>query len=154
MDTKDNTILLADDDPNDVLLTERALKRIGPGGPVHVVQDGEEAVAYLKGDGAFADRNRFPLPTLLLLDLKMPRRSGFEVLEWLRQQPGLRRLPVVVFTSSNQDSDVTRAYELGANSYLVKPAGFDNLVNMMKCLRSYWLELSEKPEIRAPENPA
>ena len=85
---------------------------------------------------------------LLLLDLKMPRKSGFEVLDWVRQRPGLKRLIIVILTSSNQSSDVNQAYDLGANSYLVKPAGFDKLVHLMESLGKYWLELSEKPEVR------
>ena len=110
-------ILLAEDDPNDVLLIERAFQRTHVANSLQVVRDGEEALAYLSGQGPFADRERHPLPVLLLMDLKMPRKSGLEVLEWVRQQPGLKRLPIVVLTSSNQGPDINRAYELGANSY-------------------------------------
>src|ERR1041385_7392795 len=140
-------ILLAEDDVNDVLLVQRALQKSSVANPLHVGRDGEEAVAYLSGDLQFADRDRYPLPVLLLMDLKMPRRSGLEVLVWLRQQPGLKRLPVVVLTSSNQSPDINRAYELGANSYLVKPAGFDSLLELVKNLDMYWLILNEKPEL-------
>ena len=105
-------------------------------------------MAYLNGDLQYGDRERYPLPVLLLMDLKMPRKSGLEVLEWLRQQTGgLRRLPVVVLTSSNQSLDINRAYDLGANSYLVKPAGFDSLLELVKNLDMYWLILNEKPEL-------
>ena len=153
MNDAQGLILLADDDPNDVFLIQRAFKKISVRNPMCVVNDGEEAVAYLNGTGEFFDRSRYPRPVLLLLDLKMPRKSGFDVLNWVRQQPGLKRLVIVVFTSSNQSSDVNRAYDLGANSYIVKPAGFDNLLNLVEGLDRYWLELSEKPEVRDAWNP-
>ena len=148
MNQNDCVILLAEDDPNDVLLIQRALQRSHIANPLQVVRDGADAVAYLNGDLQYADRERYPLPVLLLMDLKMPRKSGLEVLEWLRQQTGgLRRLPVVVLTSSNQSLDINRAYDLGANSYLVKPAGFDSLLELVKNLEMYWLILNEKPEL-------
>jgi CheY-like chemotaxis protein len=147
MSLREGVILLAEDDPNDVLLIQRAFQRTHLANPVQVVRDGEEALAYLSGQGAFADRERHPLPVLMLMDLKMPRKTGLEVLAWLRQQPGLKRLPVIVLTSSNQSPDVNRAYELGANSYLVKPAGFDSLLELVKNLDMYWLILNEKPEL-------
>jgi CheY-like chemotaxis protein len=138
---------MAEDDENDVFFVERAFKQAQIANPLHRVQDGEEAMAYLRGDGQYADRDKFPIPYLLLLDLKMPRKNGFEVLAWLKQQPGLKRLPVVVLTSSKEDPDVNRAYELGANTYLVKPVKFEGLVDMMKTLNLYWLILAEKPNI-------
>ena len=147
MSDRQGVILLAEDDPNDVLLIQRALQRNQVVNPLQVVRDGEEAIAYLSGQGAFADRERHPLPVLMLMDLKMPRKSGLEVLEWVRQQPGLKRLPITVLTSSNQSPDINRAYELGANSYLVKPAGFDSLLELVKNLDMYWLILNEKPEL-------
>ena len=147
MSVRDDVILLAEDDPNDVLLIQRAFQRNQVANPVQVVRDGEEALAYLSGQAPFADRERHPLPVLMLMDLKMPRKSGLEVLEWVRQQPGLKRLPIIVLTSSNQSPDINRAYELGANSYLVKPAGFDSLLDLVKNLDMYWLILNEKPEM-------
>jgi CheY-like chemotaxis protein len=147
MSVRDDVILLAEDDPNDVLLIQRAFQRNHVANPVQVVRDGEEALAYLSGQAPFADRERHPLPVLMLMDLKMPRKSGLEVLEWVRQQPGLKRLPIIVLTSSNQSPDINRAYELGANSYLVKPAGFDSLLDLVKNLDMYWLILNEKPEL-------
>ena len=147
MSVRDDVILLAEDDPNDVLLIQRAFQRNHVANPVQVVRDGEEALAYLSGQAPFADRERHPLPVLMLMDLKMPRKSGLEVLEWVRQQPGLKRLPIIVLTSSNQSPDINRAYELGANSYLVKPAGFDSLLELVKNLDMYWLILNEKPEL-------
>jgi CheY-like chemotaxis protein len=149
MSAREGVILLAEDDPNDVLLIRRAFQRTQVANPLQVVRDGEEAVGYLSGQGPFADRERHPLPVLMLMDLKMPRKSGLEVLEWVRQQPGLKRLPITVLTSSNQGPDVNRAYELGANSYLVKPAGFDSLLELVKNLDMYWLILNEKPELNA-----
>jgi len=147
MSVRDGVILLAEDDPNDVLSVQRAFQRNYVANPVQVVRDGEEALAYLSGQAPFADRERHPLPVLMLMDLKMPRKSGLEVLEWVRRQPGLKRLPIIVLTSSNQSPDINRAYELGANSYLVKPAGFDSLLDLVKNLDMYWLILNEKPEL-------
>jgi len=147
MSVRDGVILLAEDDPNDVLSVQRAFQRNYVANPVQVVRDGEEALAYLSGQAPFADRERHPLPVLMLMDLKMPRKSGLEVLAWVRQQPGLKRLPIIVLTSSNQSPDINRAYELGANSYLVKPAGFDSLLDLVKNLDMYWLILNEKPEL-------
>jgi len=148
MSVRDGVILLAEDDPNDVLSVQRAFQRNYVANPVQVVRDGEEALAYLSGQAPFADRERHPLPVLMLMDLKMPRKSGLEVLEWVRRQPGLKRLPIIVLTSSNQSPDINRAYELGANSYLVKPAGFDSLLDLVKNLDMYWLILNEKPELQ------
>jgi len=147
MSVREGVILLAEDDPNDVLLVQRAFQRTPVANPLQVVRDGEEALAYLSGQAPFADRERHPLPVLMLMDLKMPRKSGLEVLEWVRQQPGLKRLPIIVLTSSNQSPDINRAYELGANSYLVKPAGFDSLLGLVKNVDMYWLILNEKPEL-------
>jgi len=141
------TVLLAEDDSNDVLLTQRAFQKAGIANPLRVVTNGEEAVAYLSSESPYGDRQKHPLPALLLLDLKLPRKSGLEVLEWLRGQPGLKRLPVVMLTSSKETSDVNRAYDIGANSYLVKPVLFDSLLGMVKSLGLYWLTLNKGPEI-------
>jgi len=141
------TLLLVEDDPNDIMLFRRAKDKTNLANPLQVVEDGEAAVAYLSGQGQYADRNRYPLPALVLLDLKLPRKSGLEVLAWLREQPGLRRVPVVVLTSSKESTDVGLAYDLGANSYLVKPVAFDNLLEMIKALGLYWFILNEKPDI-------
>lgn len=141
----DYTILLVEDDPNDVLLIKRAFDRCGLTNPVAVVSSGEEAVRYLKGEGRFADRSEYPLPVLILLDLKMPRMNGFEFLRWLRAEPELKRLITVVLTSSKETPDINLAYELGANSYLVKPVQFDDLMRVVRELHLYWLVMSEKP---------
>lgn len=140
------TVLLAEDNSTDALMVTRAFNKANLINPVRVVDDGDKAVAYLSGQDPYADRQQHPLPVLLLLDLKLPRRSGLEVLEWLKQQPGLKRLPVVVLTSSKEHIDVHRAYDLGANSYLVKPVDFDSLLEMVKTLGLYWIVMNEKPE--------
>ena len=147
MDIERCALLLVEDDPNDVLLIRRAFRKANLANPIHVASDGDMALAYLQGEGAYANRDAFPLPVLILLDLKLPRRSGLEVLQWLRQQPGLKRLPVVILTSSRETADINHAYELGANSYLVKPVAFDTLLEMVKTLNLYWMILSEKPEV-------
>ena len=147
LSTRNDTILLADDDTNDILLFRRALKQAKVPNPIQSVRDGAEAMDYLSGRDQYADRGTYPLPALLVLDLKMPRTTGFEVLQWLREQPRLNRLRVVVLSSSNQIADVNRAYELGASSYLVKPGGFDGLLALVRMLEVYWLMLAEKPEV-------
>ena len=141
------TILLAEDDENDVMLIRRAFSKSHVVNPIACVANGEEAVAYLSGEGRYADRTAHPLPVMLLLALKLPRLSGHEVLKWLRGQNGLRRLPVVVLTSSREPADINRAYELGANSYLVKPVVFEEFTALLKQLQVYWLMLSEHPEL-------
>jgi CheY-like chemotaxis protein len=147
-DIKRNTILLVEDDPNDVLLIQRAFSKAKIINPVLTVKNGEDAIAYLAGKDVFSDREQYPLPVLILLDLKLPRKSGYEVLEWLRQQLGLKRIPVVVLTHSKQTSDINRAYDLGANSYLIKPVTFNALLDMVKTLNLYWIILNESPELR------
>jgi CheY-like chemotaxis protein len=139
------TILMVEDRPADVLLIRRAFGKANIRNPLQVIGNGEDAIAYLAGTGAFTDRDASPLPCLILLDLKLPRKSGLEVLSWLRAQPELKRLPVIVLTSSKETSDVNRAYELGANSYLVKPVMFDTLLEMITTLGLYWLTMNESP---------
>lgn len=143
------TILIVEDDANDVILLRRAFRKANLGNPLQMASDGEEAIRYLAGEGPYADREKFPLPGLLLLDLKLPRKSGFEVLEWLKDRQGIRRLPVVVLTSSRESADVRRAYDLGANSYLVKPVDFHALAEMVKVLGLYWFIMNEKPRFDA-----
>ena len=139
------TILLAEDDPNDVILFQRAMERASlSADSLKAVGDGEKAISYLSGQGIYADRDLYPLPALLLLDLKMPRKSGLEVLSWIRKQPQLRYLIVVFFTSSNSSEDIRLAYEAGANSYLVKPVEFTEMVEMIRNVTFYWLEMNEK----------
>ncbi len=144
MTVNSHTILLVEDDHNDVLLIKRAFDKVKIANPIIVVNDGEEAISYLAGREPYVER---ALPMLVLLDLKLPRKSGHEVLEWLRQQQTLKRLPVVVLTASSESSDVNRAYDLGANSYLVKPVTFDSLVEMVKTLNLYWLILNKRADV-------
>ncbi|HKS38578.1 MAG TPA: response regulator [Verrucomicrobiae bacterium] len=147
MNLSESTILVAEDDPDAAFLLRRALEKANLKNPVEVVRDGQEAIDYLSNQGAYADRERYHAPVLLLLDLKMPRKSGFEVLEWLRQQPGLKRLIVIVLSSSYQVVDINRVYDLGGNSYLVKPADFDALIRMGRDIGQYWLALNERPDL-------
>lgn len=140
------TILLIEDNDDDVLLICRGFKRSGISTPLQVLSDGEQAIAYLSGGGIYADRRHFPLPALILLDLRLPKKSGMEVLEWIKRSPGLRRLPVVVLTSSREHSDVHRAYDLGANSYLLKPVEFDHLRALLERLHLYWLRTNASPD--------
>jgi CheY-like chemotaxis protein len=149
MDRSEGTVLLVEDDANDVMLTARAFEQAGFVNPLQVVPDGEAAIAYLSGEGRYADRQRYPLPILLLLDLNLPRVSGFEVLAWLRAVPDIRRLPVIVLTSSEQSPDINRAYDQGANSYLVKPVGFERLLGLVKTVGLYWIATNHGPAIVA-----
>jgi CheY-like chemotaxis protein len=136
------TILLAEDREDDIVLIQRAFAKGGIRNPLFVVRNGEEAINYLAGLGCFSDRLLYPLPALLLLDLKMPRADGFEVLRWLQTQPGLAPLRVIVLTSSEDVRDVTKAYQLGANSFLVKPLDFQNTVAMVETITDYWLTIN------------
>lgn len=147
MNAEDYAILLVEDNPKDVLLIQRACRKANLDNPLQVVEDGEAAIGYLSGKQPYSDRDRYPLPVLILLDLKLPRKSGTEVLAWLRQQPELKRLPVVVLTSSKEYADINRVYDLGANAYIAKPVAFDNLVEIVKTLNMHWLILNEKPQV-------
>jgi CheY-like chemotaxis protein len=137
-------ILLIEDSENDLLLVKLALKRAGVLNPIQAARDGREAVEYLCGDGTYADRVKFPFPSLIISDLKMPRMDGFEILEWLRKHPECSVIPVIILSASKQDTDIKRAYQLGANSYLVKPSTLDQLQQILKRLFEYW-EICEKP---------
>ena len=147
-------ILLAEDRQDDIDIILKAFERAGVSTPIHVVRDGEEAVQYLKGDGRYYNRAEYPLPSLFLLDLKMPRMDGFEVLKWVRAQPGLNTLPIVVLTSSDQIRDVNRAYELGANSFLVKRMEFNDARALSRMINDYWLKVSAQPTTARPQRPA
>lgn len=145
MTTNQFTVLHVEDDPNDVLLLQRAFKKINPQVQIRAVSDGDKAVAYLSGGEGYEEASANPAPNLVLLDLKMPRKSGLEVLAWIRSEGDLRRVPVLIFTSSKHDQDINRAYELGANSYLVKPVGFDALMEMVRTINHYWGSLNQMP---------
>ena len=144
-------ILLAEDSETDVLMTLRAFAKANLLNPVQVVSDGQEAIDYIKGEGKYSNRTEYPLPELVLLDLNMPRKNGFEVLRWIREQPAFRGLRVVVLTASDQIRDVNLAYQLGANSFLVKPVDFENFVQVSQAVKGHWLWMSRAPEISRPE---
>jgi CheY-like chemotaxis protein len=140
------TILLVDDSENDLFLMRAAFKKAEFNSPLQAVQNGEEAIAYLKGEGIYSDRNQYALPAVMLLDLNMPRKNGFEVLDWVRTQPALKRLSVIILTASLRGEDVERAFDLGANAFLVKPATLDQLITMIRRLRD-WLEINHFPPL-------
>lgn len=135
-------LLLVEDNEDDRFFLKRALKAAGVSNPLFIAEDGQKAIDYLSGAGAFGDRAKFPVPAVILLDLNMPEVKGLEVLHWLRQQDSLRGVVVVILTSSQEPSDVRKAYQLGANSYLVKPATSGQLENLVKALDQYWLEFN------------
>jgi CheY-like chemotaxis protein len=146
-------ILLAEDDNDYVFLIKKVFAKAHIPNPVHVVWNGEEVISYLKGEGKYSNRDEYPLPDILLLDLKMPRVNGFEVLHWIRQQPGLSRLRILVLTSSDQMRDVNQAYELGANSFLVKPIDFEDFTHLSRLIADFWFKASRAPEtFRPPKN--
>lgn len=144
---KMHTILYVDDDDNDVVLLKHAVRSAQLRCSVQSVNDPEKAAAYLSGKGQYADRKCYPVPSVVLLDLKMPRMNGLDVLAWIRSQPVLKRLVVIVLTASNQGCEVNRAYELGANSFLVKPVELEALVDLIKGIGAYWLNLNERPGV-------
>ena len=139
----DNPIILAvDDDDSAALLVSTVFERAGLVQPLQFARDGLEGIAYLSGEGIYSDRSLYPFPTAVLLDLNMPRKNGFEVLAWIRQQPALKHLHVYVLSASSQEEDIRRCYNLGANSYLVKPGNLDGLMHQARCLLA-WLKLSQ-----------
>jgi CheY-like chemotaxis protein len=148
--TNEPTILLVEDDSNDLLLIQRAFQKAGLQHRLKIVRDGDQAIAYLSGQGPYGNRQRFPLPFLVLLDLRMPGTDGFGVLQWARAEPELKRLLIVVFTSSDLQSDIDRAYEAGANSYLIKPVEFDQMVHLIQRFEIYWTEINRTPTAPGP----
>lgn len=147
MEAKHFTVLLVEDDLNDIFLVKRAFKMARLDAPLQVVTDGEEAIQYLRGTGKYADRAAHPVPHLVVMDIKMPRRSGFEVLEWIKQDGPLRRIPTVIVSSSDRPEDVNRAYELGANAYMVKPVDFRSVEHLFDCITHYWGFECARPEV-------
>lgn len=138
-------ILLVEDDPHDAELALRALKKANVSNPMHHVKDGAEALDYLFGEGKYAARSLANRPRVVLLDLKLPKVSGLEVLERVKQDPRTRQTPVVVLTSSNETPDIDAAYRLGANSYIVKPVEFEKFTEALGCIGWYWLLLNQPP---------
>ena len=139
MKNNEFTVLLVEDDLNDIFLVKRAFKMARLSDPLQVVTDGQEAINYLKGQGKYADRQSYPLPKLIVMDIKMPRLTGFEVLEWVKGDGGLlRRIPIVIVSSSDNPADINRAYELGANAYMVKPVNFKAVEHLFESITHYW----------------
>ena len=146
-------ILVVEDREDDILIIRKAFKEACLLNPLQVVRNGEEAIDYLRGTGKYWNREEYPLPDLVLLDLKMPRIDGFQVLQWIRRQASLKALRVIVLTSSADIRDVNLAYQLGANSYMVKPGDFSNFCEMIRSLVAFWLHHSQRPELRrVPQN--
>ena len=145
MDEK-QTILLVDDIDDDLSLMKHACRTAHFKASMQTVNNGEEAIAYLKGEGIYANRDKYPLPTVMLLDLNMPKVNGFGVLTWVRSQPVLKRLSIIILTASGRQEDIERAFDLGTNSYLVKPATMAGLIAMICCLRD-WLEYNHFPPL-------
>jgi CheY-like chemotaxis protein len=133
------TVLHVDDDPNDTELLRAAARKADVRFELHNVEDADQAIAFLTGKEPYADRNVFRAPSLILLDLKMPRATGFEVLKWIREHPNFAQVPVVVLSGSELQDDIQLAYNVGANSYMVKPLGFDALVQLVKNINAAWI---------------
>ena len=145
-DTRRNiVILMAEDDPDDRMLAEEAFEEARVRNDLRFVGDGEELLAYLRREGRYADRSTSPRPGLILLDLNMPKLDGREALREIKQDPNLRRIPIVVLTTSKSEIDLLQSYDLGANSYIVKPVTFDRLVEIIADLGRYWIEIVELP---------
>jgi len=144
-DTKPNVIVMAEDDADDRLLVKDALEECQWNADLRFVENGEELLDYLLRQGKYKRAEESPRPRLILLDLNMPKKDGREVLRDIRARPELRRIPVVVLTTSKADTDIERTYELGANSYIAKPVQFDGLVNLMRMISEYWFKTVELP---------
>jgi two-component system response regulator len=138
------TILQVDDDANDIFMLQHAMKKVGVMNPIQVATDGQEAIDYLQGAGKFADRDRFPFPCLLLMDLKLPYVMGLKVLRWIRTRPG-PPLIVLMLTASAEDADIAEAYRLGANAFLTKPSEASKLEDMVKAIMAFWLTHNTLP---------
>jgi CheY-like chemotaxis protein len=145
------TILLVEDDENDVLFLKLAMEEAGVANPLQLAANGRQALEYLNGEGKYADRHAYPLPCLVLLDLKLPYVPGLEVLKRMRQHPALREIVVIVLTSSQEVSDVDEAYRLGTNAYVLKPPNLDDLQILARAIRDFWLAFNVPPRIRATE---
>lgn len=145
------TILIVDDDENDIFFVKRAFTEIDVHCKFQMLKNGQEVVDYLDGRGEYADRQKYPLPMMILMDLKMPVMDGFEVLGWLRSRAGIKVIPTIVFSSSDLPADITRAYELGANSFMTKSVTYDGLLIKLQTLSQYWLEHCKHPMVAEPD---
>ena len=143
-------ILVAEDNEDDAFLLRRAFARAGLANPLQFVGDGEQVLAYLNGEGKYHDREMYPFPGLLLLDIKMPRMNGLEVLSVIRKDPRLKRLVVIFLTSSGQERDINRAFDMQANSYLVKPSRPEAMTEILETLKNYWLAMNHFPHCPEP----
>ncbi len=147
-----HTLLLVEDDENDILFLKIALEKNGMDQGLQVAEDGAEAIAYLRGKEKFSDRTRYPSPDLIFLDLKLPHVMGLDVLKWIRSQPDLDMIVVIILTSSQQRSDIQQACSLGANSYLLKPTSPVDLVETMRSVKEYWLTRNQPTATRGLGN--
>lgn len=139
------TVLLVEDDENDVFFLQRAFDAAEVPNPLHIVVDGQEAIDHLAGAGKYSDRNQYPIPCLLILDLKMPRKTGMEVLQWKREHPILNYLPTIVLSSSAHRYDIERAYRLGAHAFVVKPPSTEARTALARFIKGFWLEFNQPP---------
>jgi CheY-like chemotaxis protein len=139
------TILMAEDDEDDCMLAREAVAESRLASELHIVKDGEELMDYLYHRGNYADLIQAPRPGLILLDLNMPRKDGREALKEIKADPDLRQIPVIILTTSNAEEDICKTYDLGANSFIIKPVTFTSLVEVMKTLGKYWFEIVELP---------
>src|SRR5579859_3905894 len=146
------TILQVDDDANDIFLLQHAMKKAGVTNPIQVATDGQEAIDYLRGAGKFTDREKFPFPGLLLMDLKLPYVMGLDVLRWIRTQPRTP-LMVIMLTASAEDADIAEAYRLGANAFLTKPSEANKFEDMVRAIKAFWLTHNTLPPEPLPESP-
>ena len=149
MKDESTTILIVEDEAHDVEFLKRAFQRSGVNNPIRAVENGVQAVAYLRGEGKYADRVAFPFPRVIITDLKMPEMSGIELLLWIEANPQYRVIPTVILTSSTAQQDVIAAFRAGASGYMIKPVGFEQLERMAKTIADYW-RLSLVPERENP----
>jgi CheY-like chemotaxis protein len=140
-----NSVLLVEDNADDVFIMQRAWQKAAVQNPLRVVSDGKQAVDYLSGNGEFSDRRQHPIPCLILLDIKLPHMTGFEVVAWLRKYEPCCTIPAVFLTSSNADLDIHQAYKLGGNAYLVKPPTPEKLIQMLQDLKNFWIKHNQFP---------
>lgn len=142
-------ILLAEDDENDAFFVKRAFTAARVSNPLVIVNDGQQAIDYLSGNDPYTDRSKHPLPGLLILDLKMPYKTGHEVLQWLKDQPKLCRLPTIIWSSSLSLSDIDLAYQLGANAFITKPSSMEDTSELVTLIKRFWLDLNQSPSLTA-----
>jgi CheY-like chemotaxis protein len=139
------TVLMADDDSDDRMLAKDAWEETRPANELQFVEDGEQLLDYLRNRGRYKDRVAAPAPNIILLDLNMPKKDGREALREIKSDPLLKKIPVIILTTSRSEEDVSNSYDLGVNSFIVKPARFESLVEVMRCLAEYWFGVVELP---------